>query len=150
MLDRSLLPAFIRDRLSEHWLVLFDRYVSFFITGATGVALNLFITWSLTTLLFGRDQYFYAYLIGLAVNLVYNFVRHALFTFQTKSSPVLRFVVFIVYSLAMAGLQAVTVRELVAVTGETYYLVVIAAVIFVFSTVTFVVCNYWLFNDDYF
>lgn len=150
MLDRSLLPEFVRDRLREHWLVLFDKYVSFFITGATGVALNLVITWSLTTLLFGVDQYFYAYLIGLTMNLVYNFVRHALVTFQTKSSPGARFVLFILYSLGMAGLQALTVQELVAYIGDTYYLVVIAGVIFVFSTVTFVVCNYWLFNEDYF
>ncbi len=150
MLDRSLLPGFIRDVLPETLLVLFDKYVSFFVTGVTGVVLNLFVTWSLTTFVFGVNQYFYGYLIGLAVNLIYNFARHAFVTFRTKSSHLTRFTLFIMYSLGMAGLQAVTVRELVDFVGESYYLVVIASVIFVFSTVTFVVCNYWLFNDDYF
>ena len=140
----------MRDVLPETLLVLFDKYVSFFVTGVTGVALNLVITWSLTTFVFGVNQYFYAYLIGLAVNLIYNFARHAFVTFRTKSGHLTRFTLFIMYSLGMAGLQAVTVRELVDFVGESYYLVVIASVIFVFSTVTFVVCNYWLFNDDYF
>ena len=150
MLDRSLLPGFVRDVVPEAWLVLFDKYVSFFVTGVTGVTLNLIITWSLTTFVFGVNQYFYGYLIGLAVNLIYNFVRHAIVTFQTQTGHVKRFTLFILYSLGMAGLQAITVRELVDVVGEAYYLLVIATVIFVFSTITFLVCNYWLFNDDYF
>jgi putative flippase GtrA len=134
--------------LLPSWTVaLFERYASFFVTGASGVLLNLGVTWALTTYVFGVDQYFRAYLIGLAVNLCYNFVRHAYVTFDPDGGYVRRFVYFIVYSLTMAALQAWTVRELVSLFGEVYYLVVIASVIFVFSTVTFVVCETWLFAD---
>jgi len=126
---------------------LFERYASFFLTGASGVVLNLLITWLFTEFVFGRSLYFYAYLLGLGVNLVYNFVRHALVTFDARGQYVKRFVYFIAYSLAMAGLQAVTVRWLVGLFGEAYYLIVIGSVIFVFSTVTFVICDLWLFAD---
>ena len=111
------------------------------------MVLNLLITWLFTEFVFGRSLYFYAYLLGLGVNLVYNFVRHALVTFETHGRLVERFAYFIAYSLAMAGLQAVTVRWLVSLFGEAYYLIVIGSVIFVFSTATFVVCDLWLFAD---
>ena len=144
---RDLLPEQIRSLLPSWMVALFERYASFFVTGASGVLLNLGVTWALTTYVFGVEQYFRAYLIGLAVNLCYNFVRHAYVTFDPDGGYVRRFAYFIVYSLAMAALQAWTVRALVGLFGEAYYLVVIAAVIFVFSTVTFVVCETWLFAD---
>ena len=131
-----LLPDIVKRYLPE-WLVsLFERYVSFFLTGASGAMLNLGVTWLLTTYVFGIDQY--------------NFVRHSLVTFQTRDGHWKRFAAFILYSLVMTGLQYVVVRNIVSLTGEQFYLLVIAGVIAVFSTVTFLVCNYWLFNESYF
>lgn len=145
-----LLPDIVKRYLPE-WLVsLFERYVSFFLTGASGAMLNLGVTWLLTTYVFGIDQYFYGYAVGLGSNLVYNFVRHSLVTFQTRDGHWKRFAAFILYSLVMTGLQYVVVRNIVSLTGEQFYLLVIAGVIAVFSTVTFLVCNYWLFNESYF
>lgn len=130
------------------WLLrLLERFVSFVITGATGVVLNLGVTWGLTEYVFGRPQYFTAYLFGLAVNLVYNFVRHAFVTFNVEDGLPRRFVLFIAYSLCMAALQAWAVRRVVEAVGRSWYLVVIAGVIGVGSLVTFAVCNWWLFSD---
>lgn len=147
MIDRRYFPSLVVEYFPE-WLVrILEKYVSFFITGVTGVLLNLGLTWTLTELVFGVENYFYAYLVGLSANLMYNFLRHSFVTFNTSSRHKQRFVLFVGYSLAMAGLQAVTVKYLVSLIGNTYYLPIIAAVIFVFSTVTFVVCNWWLFRE---
>lgn len=123
------------------------RYFHFFVTGVTGVAINLAITWLLTTFVFGLANYFYAYLIGLSINLIYNFTLHTYMTFQTKERHGRRFVVFVLYSLAMSGVQALLVKSITPLVGLHYYLLVITSVIAVLSTVNFIICRLFIFKE---
>lgn len=123
------------------------RFVHFFAVGVTGVAINLAITAFFAELVFGREQYFSAYLIGLAANLLYNFVLHTMVTFKTKGNHVRRLTIFVAYSLCLAYIQAQCVKWLTAYVGVDWYLVVIASVIFVFSTLTFVLFKFVLFKS---
>lgn len=127
--------------------LLRHRLLHFFLTGGTGAALNLALTAALAELVFGREDYFYAYLIGLAANIVYNFVLHSRFTFRTQGGHRRRFAAFAAYNLAMTALQAVVVRRLVAWVGVDFYLPVIALVILCFSLLTYLVYRFWLFRQ---
>lgn len=135
--------------LNPLWWLAFlhkTRYIHFFIVGATGVALNLAITAFFTELVFGREQYFTGYLIGLAANLLYNFGLHTVVTFKTKDRHGRRLVIFVAYSLILAYIQAQLVKWLTAIVGVDWYLVVIAGVILSFSVVTFVLFKLVLFK----
>ena len=135
--------------LNPLWWLSFlhqTRYIHFFVVGATGVALNLAITAFFTELVFGREQYFTGYLIGLGANLLYNFALHTVVTFKTKDRHVRRLTIFVVYSLILAYIQAQLVKWLTALVGVDWYLVVIAAVILSFSVVTFVLFKFLLFK----
>ncbi len=123
------------------------KYFHFFLTGVTGIGIGLGITWVLTDFVFGRQYYFTAYLIGIAANLVYNFTLHTIVTFQTTERHAKRFITFIVYSLTMAALQAYLVKQTVPIVGVEFYLVVIATIVLVFSTVSFLVFKLSLFNE---
>src|SRR3989344_9646925 len=83
-----------------HFILIEHKYLHFFATGTSGVVLNLFVTWFLTTFVFGLQNYFKAYVIALAVNLVYNFVLHTKVTFGTRGGHGRRIVfVFFFYIL---------------------------------------------------
>lgn len=125
---------------------LVEKYTKFFVVGGSGVFLNLAITWMLTEFFFGLENYFYAYLVGTAVNLIYNFALHTLTVFKTRSKHAQRFTLFVTYSLAMTALQAFIVNRTVSFFGEEFYLLIIATIIFVFSIVSFVVFNYGIFR----
>ena len=122
------------------------RYLHFLVVGVTGVAINLGITAFLTELVFGREQYFSAYLIGLAANLLYNFILHTRVTFKTKGNHARRLAIFMAYSLCLAYIQAQCVKWLTAHVGVDWYLVVIASVIFFFSMLTFLLFKFVLFK----
>ena len=124
-----------------------SRYMHFFVVGVTGVAINLGITAFFAELVFGRENYFSAYLIGLSANLLYNFVLHTFVTFKTKGGHVTRLSIFLGYSLALAYIQAQVVKTVTAMLGFNWYLVVIASVIFFFSIVTFVLFKFVLFKE---
>ena len=126
------------------------NYLQFFAVGVTGVLINLTIVYTLTEFIFGLENYYTAYLIGLTVNLLYNFLAHTIITFQTKKHHKTRFTYFVIYSLALSGLQAITVRYLTPIIGLEYYLFTIASIIFIFSTVTFVFFKLVLFNEKKF
>ena len=130
-----------------HFILIEHKYLHFFVTGTSGVVLNLFVTWFLTTFVFGLQNYFKAYVIALAVNLVYNFALHTKVTFGTKGGHGRRFVWFTVYSLALTALSAYIVRTVTPIVGLEYYLFVIAATIAVFSCVTFVFFKFFLFRE---
>jgi len=123
------------------------RILPFLLTGGSGAMLNLGLTALLTELVFGREHYFSAYLLGLTANIVYNFVLHSRVTFCTRRQHGRRFLRFVAYNLAMTSLQAALVRTLVGLTGVDYYLPVIAGVILCFASVTYVVYRYWLFRE---
>lgn len=123
------------------------RFVHFFAVGVTGVAINLGITAFFTELVFGREQYFSAYLIGLTANLLYNFVLHTRVTFKTKGNHARRLAIFMAYSLSLAYIQAQCVKWLTAQVGVDWYLVVIASVILTFSVLTFLLFKFVLFKS---
>ena len=132
----------IRAILFEH------KYLHFFATGVSGVAINLFVTWLLTTYYFGLSGYFKAYIIATLLNLVYNFTLHTKITFETKERHVRRFVFFVTYSLIMTAVQASIVRMVTPLVGLEYYLLVIATAIFLFSCITFLFFKFFLFREQ--
>lgn len=134
-------PAFLVRLLYKY------KYIHFFLTGITGVGLALFITWATTEYIFGLENYFTAYLIGLAVNLIYNFILHTTVSFGTKKNHPQRFVIFVIYSLCMASLQAGTVKVLTPAFGIEYYLFVIASVILIYSTISFFLFKFIIFSE---
>ncbi len=124
------------------------RFAHFFIVGTTGVAINLGLTAFFAELVFGRENYFSAYLIGLSANLLYNFTLHTLVTFKTKGNHTLRLTAFVAYSLGLAYVQAQTVQFFVDRVGVDWYLVVIGSVILVFSVLTFFLFKFALFKES--
>src|SRR5262249_44192232 len=123
------------------------KYLHFFLIGVSGVAINLGVTAFFAEFVFGRERYFEAYLIGLVTGLIYLFALHTFITFQTKERHLRRFVLFFIYSLLMSAFQAFLVKTITPIVGIQYYLLVIAAIILVFSTVTFVLFKLVLFKE---
>ena len=134
-------PAFILHLLYKY------KYIHFFLTGMTGVGLALLITWTLTEYVFGLENYFTSYLIGLAANLVYNFTLHTYVSFNTKNNHPRRFVTFVIYSILMVSLQAVTVKILTPIIGIEFYLFVIASVILVYSSISYFIFKFIIFSE---
>lgn len=122
------------------------RYLHFLIVGVSGVVINLALTAFFAELVFGREEYFSAYLIGLSANLLYNFVLHTVMTFKTTHGHAPRLMAFVAYSLGLAYVQARCVQWLTAHVGVDWYLVVIASVIFCFSLFTFLLFKFVLFR----
>ena len=135
---------------SKRWFIFLNqtRGLHFFLVGVTGVALNLTLTALFAEFVFGRANYFNAYLIGLFANLLYNFVLHTRVTFKTRGNHVRRLCIFFVYSLALAYLQAQIIKYLTDLVGVNWYIVVISSVIFVFSFVTFILFKFVLFKNE--
>lgn len=137
--------------LSPVWWIAFlhrVRYLHFFAVGMSGVALNLAITVFLTEFVFGRENYFSAYLFGLTANLIYNFTLHTVLTFKTEGGHVPRLAFFLAYSLVLTYIQAQTVKMLTDYFGVDWYALIIAAVILAFSVVTFVLFKFVLFKKS--
>lgn len=137
---------------NPYWWFTFlreTRYLHFFIVGTTGVALNLALTVFFAELVFGRENYFNAYIIGLVANLLYNFVLHTLVTFKTKGRHLQRLSIFFAYSLMLAYIQSYVVKHLTELVGVNWYIIVIASVILVFSVITFLLFKFVLFKSDY-
>jgi putative flippase GtrA len=124
-----------------------SRLLHFLLTGGTGVAINLLFVWALVHFYFGTRGYFNAYLIGLAFNLAYNFTLYTRVVFKTKRRHASRLVLFSIYSLLMTYLQARLIMLLVPAVGYHYYLIVIGAVIGVFSLCSFFFFKLSLFRE---
>ena len=163
----------LRNLLSPKFVVgLFirTRYLHFFMTGATGVVLNLFVSWFFVEFIFLRDEYFVfnnllkdttlGVIMGQTINLIYNFYLHTKMTFKTKENHKRRFVIFIAYSLFMTYVVIVplilVLRNFLGfVFPYTYlnflvgfeYLIASAVVILFFSFFNFIVFKIWLFKD---
>lgn len=132
------------------WYRLFYRHrlIHFLFTGGTGVLINLAVTAFFAEIIYGRENYFVAYLLGLGSNLIYNFTLHTIMTFKTKSNHKKRFSLFAIYSIVMAVFQAMLTKEIVSLVGVDYYLIVIASIILIFSVVTYFFFKLWLFNEN--
>jgi len=140
-LTRLCNPVFVYHLLYKH------KYLHFFLIGISGVAFALLITWALTEYIFGLANYFTSYLVGLTVNLIHNFVLHTTISFGTKKHHSRRFIVFVFFSLLIVALQAITVKFLTPIVGLDYYLIVIAAVIFFYSTISFFLFKFVVFSE---
>lgn len=125
-------------------LSLFFR---FFLTGVTGAALSLLITWGLTTFILGTDHYFSAYLVGISVNLLFNFLVYTYAVFKTTHDHLRRLGVFLFYGVIMAFLQGATVHFITSLVGATHYLFVIAGVIALFAVLNFFVFKLSIFKE---
>jgi len=134
-------PAFILQLLYKY------KYIHFFLIGMTGVGLALLITWSLTEYVFGLENYFTSYLIGLAANLVFNFTLHTYVSFNTHTNHPRRFVIFVIFSILMVSLQALTVKILTPLIGIEFYLLVIASVILVYSSISYFIFKFIIFSE---
>lgn len=124
------------------------KYVHFFLTGVSGVLINLFITWFVTSFFLGLENYFYGYCIGLCFNLIYNFALHVNVNFGVTDKVRSRFVVFVGYSLLMTFIQAILVKLITPFVGLRYYLFVICFVVLCLSFFNFAVFKFWLFRGD--
>lgn len=129
-------------------LLLRYRFLHFFVVGSSGVTINLGVTWGLTTFVFGLPNYFFAYLFGIAANLLFNFTLYTITIFQTRANHLRRLMVFVTYSLIMAYVQATVVRFATPIVGLQYYLFVIAATILFFSFVNFLVFKLSIFKEN--
>jgi len=123
------------------------RFIHFFVIAAIGFLINLIITAGLTELVFGREKYFIAYIIGLCTNLIFNFLMHVKITFKTKRKNAIRFVGFMIYNLSMAFVNAIIVRHLVKITRINYYLPIIVIVTVTLFLINFIVSKYILFIE---
>lgn len=123
------------------------KVIQFLLVGGTGVLLQLAVTCILTQFLFGVKQYYIGYAIGLIANLIYNFILHTKFTFNTKNKHKKRLIRFITYSLSVALFQYVLVRVITKLTGDAWYLLVIAIVILICSILTYFTFKLWLFKE---
>lgn len=125
------------------------RFVRFVLVGGTGALINLGITFVLTHFVFQRlDLYFYAYLIGTASNLCYNFTLYTISVFKTRETHMARFALFIGYSIAMTAAQAIVVNRVTPLVGLHWYLVVIAAVIIMGACINYFVFKHLLFRSQ--
>ncbi len=136
-------PPFVLDLLIRY------KYIHFLVIGVTGLGLALLIIFLLTEFVFGRENYYTAYLIGLVINLTYNFVLHTLISFRTQRKHVSRFIVFIVYNLLMASFQATVVGFVTPIIGVDFYIFIIATVVFIFSIINYLVFKLVVFFEQY-
>lgn len=126
--------------------VVNHRFFRFLLAGGSGAGLNMGVTFLLTQFVFGTEQYFTAFLIGTAVNVLYNFTLYTLAIFKTKERHLRRFVIFVVYSAVMTVVQLSLVNYIAHLTGPELYLVVIAGVIGVGALFNYVVFKTSIFK----
>jgi hypothetical protein len=119
----------------------------FLLIGGTGVVGNLAITWFFTEYIFGLENYFDAYLIGICFNLLWNFALYSLWLFKTKRRHVVRFLVFVGYAVMMTWMNTNIVTTITPLVGLQYYLIVIVGTIFVLSVINFFVFKLSIFKE---
>lgn len=122
------------------------KYIHFFVTGSSGVLINLILTWYFTEFIFGIEKYFYGYLIGLSANIIWNFIIHTQVNFNTKDKYFKRLFQFVLYTLLLGFIQVKIVNYIVPIIGLEFYLLIIGSVILMFSIVTFIIFKLWIFR----
>lgn len=128
-------------------LLLKYRFIHFLAVGGSGVLINLFLTWTLTTYVFGLENYFTAYLFGLTANIMFSFTLYTVTVFQTKNDHWRRLGIYFVYILFVVWAQSNIIKYAVPLIGLQYYLLVIATVIAVFSIINFLVFKLSIFRQ---
>ena len=162
----------IISNINKFYLFLFKvRYVHFFLTGVSGVMLNLFFSWIFVEFVFLENTYLVldyivknttlGIIIGQSVNLIYNFTLHTKVTFKTKKNHKRRFSFFITYSIFMTYIiitpLALFLRDLLTLIfnsifflnflAEYSYLISSAIVILTFSVLNFILFKKILFKE---
>lgn len=122
------------------------KIIRFILTGGTGLLINLLVTGILTEFVFGREHYFYGYLLGLTANMVYNFALYTVFTFKPSAKHKRRFLLYVIYYICMTLTQIGIVKMLTALVGVDWYLLVIALTIATLSVITYLTCNLFIFK----
>lgn len=122
-------------------------FIRFFFTGASGALLSIATTWALTTFLVGKENYFSAYIVGIAVNIAFNFTIYTIAVFRTTRNHIERLLLYTLYSFSMAYLQSGVVRAIVDIVGTQWYLIVIGATIGAFAVFNFIVFKQSLFKE---
>ena len=143
----ELTPQILLNPLQLFRILFRYRFVHFFFVGGAGVSLNLFVTYLLTHYFFGLENYFTAYLVGVTLNLLYNFWMYTHIVFKTKQRHTLRLVIFVLYSLTLTYLQACLVKYITPIVGLQWYLLVIGGVILFFSFLSFLIFKLSLFRE---
>lgn len=124
-----------------------DRFLHFLLTGAGGVIFNLSTTWVFTQFVFGLSHYYYAYMLGVLVNFIFNFTVHTMVTFQTKRGHLRRLIVFTAYSALYVFVLSFLVSHITPIVGVQYYLFVIAGLIMALSIINFFVFKLSVFRE---
>jgi len=114
-------------------------FIKFSFSSGLGVFINLLLTFILTEGLFGKQHYFYAYTIGLAVGLLVQFIMHIKFTFKKSINVRKKFWRFMSYSTMVTIIQASTVKVIADFFGVNYYMLIIAFVICIFYIINYIV-----------
>jgi putative flippase GtrA len=105
------------------------------------------VTAGLTEFVFGREHYFWAYIAGTSVNLIYNFTLHSRFTFTTQNRHAKHLAIFVGFNILSTLLQMLVVRELVRMIGTSYYIPIITTTILFFSLGSYVFFKRVLFTS---
>lgn len=124
------------------------RFFRFLVVGGSGAALNIGITFLLTHFVLGAERYFTAFLVGTIFNFFYSFTFYTVSIFKTRERHAERFVAFSGYGILMTVVQLYLVHQITAFVGATWYLPVIASVIFVGACVNYVVFKSSIFKVE--
>jgi putative flippase GtrA len=107
------------------------------LTGGSGALLSVVVTYLCVEYIFGIEEYFTAYLLGVVCGVVYAFAVFAFAVFKTTERLVRKFALFSGYMAVLVIVQAAAVNMLVPIVGSEYYLVVIVGVIAALSIVNY-------------
>jgi len=124
------------------------QYLKYNLIGGLGVVLNLAITLALTELLFGRQNYLYAFVIGNIFNIAYNYAAFIRYIFPVQSLKDHKKAIFISYSIIIALAQVALSKVLVSFTGVDLYLPVLVLVIGVLSVISFFFFKGYIFSGN--
>lgn len=141
------------------------KYIHFFITGTSGVLINLVFAFIFVEYVFTNPSYNFfitiqnttiGIIIGTSINLIYNFILHTNMTFKTKKNHTKRFLIFIIYSLFVSYFinlpLTILFRNFLEKTLPEFissysYLISSAFVILFVSCFTFIFFKLYLFKE---
>ena len=123
------------------------KFTQTLLTGGSGALLSLLVTSILTEFVFSREQYFTAYLVGVAVGVMYVFAIFIRVVFKTDTHVWKRFAFFSLYMTFLVVLQTFAVKSIVSIVGVDWYLVVIACVIGILSFINYFVYKNFIFAN---
>ncbi len=129
------------------------KYIKFIIGGGLGLLANVIVTFMLTE--FMGVPFRASYILGLAANIIFNFIFHMVVTFKTKEKASIRFVKFVPLTLSIAAANYLFVRiftELIIISliagilGGYYKYVVIVLVTAAISVINYALNRYLVFK----